>query len=294
MIFVRRSMRALRSGCDFFRALISIHHHGVALFVRYSKHISENTNDTSGMSEISRYWEIDLVRGIAILMMILFHTVFDLYFFRILPVNVFSGFWRYFAYATAALFLVLVGISLTISHARAASAITKTRLALKFVYRGAGIFLLGLLITLCTWLYLGEGFVVFGILHLIGISIMISPLFFPLKKYALVVGLLFIVTGWFFAGITGPLWLIPLGIHPATFWSVDYEPIFPWFGMVLIGMGLGEYLYPDGVRRFTIPSLPQSTIRKITFPGRHSLLIYLIHQPIIILILSVVTGTKVW
>ena len=246
------------------------------------------------MSEVSRYWEIDLARGIAILMMILFHTVFDLYFFKILPVNVFSGFWRYFAYATATLFLVLVGISLTISHARAVSTIPGTRLALKFVYRGAGIFLLGLLITLCTWIYLGEGFIVFGILHLIGISIMISPLFFPLKKYAIPVGLLFIATGWYVATLTGPYWLIPFGIHPATFWSVDYEPIFPWMGVVLIGMGLGEYLYPDGVRAFTVPSLSPATIRKITFPGRHSLIIYLVHQPIIILMLSFLTGTKVW
>jgi uncharacterized membrane protein len=246
------------------------------------------------MSEVSRYWEIDLARGIAILMMILFHTVFDLFFFKILPINIYSGFWRYFAFATATLFLLLVGISLTISHARAPSTITKTRLTLKYVYRGAGIFLLGILITFCTWLYLGEGFVVFGILHLIGISIMLSPLFFPLKKYTIPVGLLFIAAGWYFASLTGPYWLLPLGIHPATFSSVDYEPIFPWMGVVLIGMGLGEYLYPDGVRIVTVPPLSPNTIRKITFPGRHSLIIYLIHQPIIILILSLITGTKVW
>jgi uncharacterized membrane protein len=164
---------------------------------------------------------------------------------------------------------------------------------LKFVYRGAGIFLLGLLVTLCTWLYLGEGFVVFGILHLIGVSVIISPLFFRLKKYTIIPGLLCIATGWFFTTITGPLWLLPLGIHPATFWSVDYEPIFHWFGMVLIGMGLGQYLYPEGIRRFTLPSLPQSAIRMLAFPGRHSLLIYLAHQPIIILLLSALTGTKV-
>ncbi|MDD1696042.1 MAG: DUF1624 domain-containing protein [Methanoregula sp.] len=246
------------------------------------------------MSEVQRYWELDLARGIAIFMMIIFHIVFDLFFFRILPISIYSGFWRYFAYATASLFLLIVGISLTISRARAASVMTKTALALKFVYRGAGIFLLGLIVTFVTWLYLGEGFVVFGILHLIGISIIISPLFFPLKKYTIPAGLLFIVTGWFFATLAGPSWLIPLGIHPATFWSVDYEPLFPWFGMVLIGMGLGEFLYPEGVRTFKLPSLPQETIQKITLPGRHSLLIYLVHQPVIILVLSVLTGTKVW
>jgi uncharacterized membrane protein len=245
------------------------------------------------MSEVLRYWEIDLVRGIAILMMVLFHTVYDLSFFSIFPVNVSSGFWRYFALATASLFLLVVGISLTLSRARAASTISKYQLALKFVYRGAGIFLLGLLITLCTWLYLGEGFIVFGILHLIGVSIILSPLFFPLKKFAIITGLLCIAIGCYFTTMTGPLWLLPLGIHPATFWSVDYEPIFPWFGMVLIGMGLGEYLYPDGVRRFALPSLPQAFIRLLAFPGRHSLIIYLVHQPIIILLLAALTGTKV-
>ena len=76
------------------------------------------------MDEAARYRELDLVRGIAILMMILFHTVFDLYFFRILPVDIYSGFWRYFAFATASLFLLIVGISLTISRAR----ISKIRL----------------------------------------------------------------------------------------------------------------------------------------------------------------------
>jgi len=245
------------------------------------------------MSEELRYWEIDLVRGIAILMMVLFHTVYDISFFSIFPVNVSSGFWRYFALATASLFLLVVGISLTLSRARAASTISKYQLALKFVYRGAGIFLLGLLITLCTWLYLGEGFIVFGILHLIGVSIILSPLFFPLKKFAIITGLLCIAIGCYFTTMTGPLWLLPLGIHPATFWSVDYEPIFPWFGMVLIGMGLGEYLYPAGVRRFALPSLPQAVIRLLAFPGRHSLIIYLVHQPIIILLLATLTGTKV-
>jgi uncharacterized membrane protein len=245
------------------------------------------------MDEISRYWEIDLARGIAILMMILFHTVFDLYFFRIFSVDIYSGFWRYFALTTASLFLLIVGISLTISRARVASKKSGYQLALKFVYRGAGIFLLGLLVTLCTWLFLKEGFIVFGILHLIGVSIMLSPLFFRFKKWNSVLGLLCLVIGFFFATRTGPIWLLPLGIHPATFWSVDYEPIFPWFGVVLIGMGLGEFLYPEGIRSFTLPQIPEMVVRPLAFMGRHSLIIYLVHQPIIILVIAAVTGTKV-
>jgi uncharacterized membrane protein len=245
------------------------------------------------MDEVSRYREIDLVRGIAILMMILFHTVFDLYFFRIFPVDIYAGFWRYFAFATASLFLLIAGISLTISRERAASTKSGYQLALKFVYRGAGIFLLGLLVTLGTWLFLKEGFIVFGILHLIGISIMISPLFFRFKKWNIAMGFLCIVIGFIIAPHTGPIWLLPLGIHPATFFSVDYEPIFPWFGIVLIGMGLGEFLYPGGVRSFTLPQIPEMVVRPLAFLGRHSLIIYLVHQPVIILIIAAVTGTKV-
>ena len=86
-----------------------------------TKQILQNSDDGLYMDEISRYGEIDLVRGIAILMMVLFHTLFDLSFFRIFPVDISFGFWRYFAFATASLFLLIVGISLTISRARVAS-----------------------------------------------------------------------------------------------------------------------------------------------------------------------------
>jgi uncharacterized membrane protein len=245
------------------------------------------------MDEISRYREIDLARGIAILMMILFHTVFDLNFFRIFPVDVSFGFWRYFAFATASLFLLIVGISLTISRARIPANVSTYQRTLKFVQRGSGIFLLGLLVTVCTWLYLKEGVIVFGILHLIGVSVILSPLFFRFKKINIIFGFLCIFIGCIFTTMNGPIWLLPLGIHPATFWSVDYEPIFPWFGIVLIGMGLGELLYPGSVRRFTLPQIPEIFVRPLACMGRHSLIIYLVHQPLIILAIAAATGIKV-
>ena len=208
------------------------------------------------MNQVSRYPEIDMIRGVAILMMILFHTLFDLNYFNILSLEIYNGFWHYFAYATASLFLLVVGISLSISRARAQQGLSGNRLILKFVYRGAGIFLLGLLVTFGTWLYLREGFIVFGILHLIGVSIMISPLFFRFKKGNIALGVLFIFIGYLFSMISGPSWLLPLGIHPQDFWSVDYEPLFPWTGMVLIGIGAGEYPIPGGREKVPPPENP--------------------------------------
>ena len=249
------------------------------------------------MSGESRLWEIDSARGVAILMMIIFHTVFDLSFFAIFPVDAATGFWRYFAYATATLFLLIVGVSLVISHDRTALKVSGFPLAKKFVLRGAGIFVLGLLVTLATWLYLPQGFVIFGILHLIGVSVMLSPLFFRLKVWNIPAGIFCIFTGWFVVSrisLPSPsVLLLPLGIHGPSFWSVDYTPLFPWLGVVLIGMGVGAFLYSGGIRHFALKSLPDLFIRPLSFLGRHSLVIYLVHQPVIILLLAAVTGTKV-
>ena len=243
------------------------------------------------MSGTARYPEIDLLRGIAILMMIVFHTVFDCSFFHIVPFNIDTGFWRDFAYATASLFLLVAGISLSISHARATAHLQGRALTKKFLLRGAGIFACGMLVTVATWWYLQEGFVIFGILHLIGLAIMLSPLFFRFRTWNAAMGIAFILIGWILAAIPGPAALLVFGIHPLTFWSVDYTPVFPWMGLVLIGMAAGEYFYPGGERKRAMISLPERAVSPVVFLGRHSLVIYLVHQPLILLTLSLLTGT---
>jgi uncharacterized membrane protein len=244
-----------------------------------------------------RYIEIDAARGVAILMMILFHTVFDLSLFHVYPVTVVTGFWRYFAFFTASLFLFIVGVSLVISHAREEERLAgdprrQTGIAVKFLKRGVGIFACGLLVTFATWLYLGEGFVIFGILHLIGVSTILALFFFRFRKVNLLIGCMLIVIGILLAeaGVTGPFWLLWLGIPPAPFTSVDYTPLLPWFGVVLVGMGVGERLYPGGKRSFAVPRLPALIFSPLAFLGRHSLLIYLLHQPVILILLQLGAG----
>ena len=96
---------------------------------------------------------------------------------------------------------------------------------------------------------------------------------------------------WTLVNTISPLLQLPLGLHTVSFWSVDYTPLFPWFGVVLIGIGLGSIMYPGGgTRRFSVPEIPSRWKDILTFPGRHSLLIYLVHQPVIILILYFTTG----
>jgi uncharacterized membrane protein len=81
-------------------------------------------------------------------------------------------------------------------------------------------------------------------------------------------------------------WLVWAGLKPHYFYSVDYAPIFPWFGVILFGMFLGNVLYPNGKRRLKISDLSDPSIVKFfSFLGRNSLLIYLIHQPILMFFL---------
>jgi uncharacterized membrane protein len=247
------------------------------------------------MTATDRYEELDAARGIAILMMILYHTIFDLYFFHLYPVVITSGFWRYFSFATASLFLLIAGISLSISSNRllvSGTGIGRIPFAGKFIKRGAFIFGCGLIVTMATWFYLGEGFVVFGILHLIGTAIMISPLFFRYGKNNIVIGMVVTAIGIAisYKDMTGPIWLLPFGIPPALFYSVDYTPIFPWLGVVLIGLGLGNLIYPAGNRAFPVPDLPAFFRIPLSTLGKHSLGIYLVHQPVILLILHFTAG----
>jgi uncharacterized membrane protein len=233
-----------------------------------------------------RYWEIDATRGIAIAMMILFHILFDLNFLGITSWPGSAIFWRIFAVITAALFLFIVGLSFTISAAHASRYMERRAFFLKYLKRGLGIFALGMAVTVVTWLYLGTGYIVFGILHLIGLSIILAPLFFRFTWINLVAGTSVILLGFVVWDITGPAYLLWLGIHPDMFYSVDYTPLIPWFGVVLIGMFAGKVLYPAGKKMFLAGVMPTPPVRGLMFLGRHSLLIYLLHQPVIILILT--------
>jgi len=77
---------------------------------------------------------------------------------------------------------------------------------------------------------------------------------------------------------------LALGMHPTNIYSftVDYFPIFPWFGLCLVGIATGHWLYKENKRRFSIPDLSKyKPVSAFSWLGKHSLVIYLVHQPII-------------
>ena len=240
-----------------------------------------------------RFWEIDTLRGVAIVMMVIYHIIFDLYYFGIFPVQINSLLLWIFARSTAFIFLLLVGISLALSYHRARlkrqdlPENENQPLFGKYLKRGLKIFAIGILITLGTWLFIPSNFIVFGVLHFIGLAIILEYPFLNKNYVNLALAAIFMIIGVYLGQIvfTGH-WLLWLGLKPANFHTVDYFPLFPWLGVVSLGIFLGNTLYSDYRRHFRIPDLSHHAVFKLTsFLGRHSLLIYVIHQPVLIIIL---------
>ncbi len=209
-------------------------------------------------------------------MMLVSNFLFDLYFFASV-VDPESGTLAWFARITAGLFVLLVGISLTLSFQK-----NREKFWIRNLFRGFKIFALGMAITFITKLAIGQDYVVFGILHLIGVGIIFSYPFLHSKWFSLFFGLTILSLTY----VLGPVrvsypWLVWLGVQYYGFQSVDYTPIVPWFGLMLVGIFLGNVLYPIGKGKFSKPEMANNSfLRLLVFCGQHSLIIYFVHQPL--------------
>ena len=247
-------------------------------------------------SPMVRFWEVDFLRGTAIILMVLFHMVFDLNYFGIQQIELASGFWFYLARFTASLFLLLVGVSLSLSYSRARLLGQEDRFRFRLMKRGLWIFSLAMGVTLVTYLIIGRGFIVFGVLHLIGVSLLLAYPFLRLHGMNFILGLLFILIGLFLQSLSVDFpWLLWLGLAPWDFRSVDYFPLLPWFGVILMGVAFGDLFYRGYRRRFPLPDLTGSSlVRGLEFLGRNSLAIYLTHQPVLIGLMYLVGARLSW
>lgn len=243
-----------------------------------------------------RFWEIDFLRGVAILMMITYHTLVFRSYFGENDFNLSSVFWRLFQITTASIFLFLVGVSLTLSYSRFKQKYGTERLFTKFFKRGLIIFSLGLCMTAFTWLFLRKNYVRFGILHLIGITIILAYPFLKAHFWSLMLGAACIIIG--ICAMTTSfdfsllMWLVFM--KSQYYHTVDYFPLMPWFGVTLVGLFIGNYLYPRYTRRINIGELSHfSLIKPFCLLGRHSLIIYFLHQPILVALLFIFGETRI-
>jgi uncharacterized membrane protein len=243
------------------------------------------------MKQKQRLWEIDTLRGITIILMIIYHIIYNLRFFGGYDINLLSPGLFFLQKTIGSSFLLLVGISLTLSYNKSYSKVKELKNSnfIKYLKRGTTIFLAGMVITLVSWIFYRQLYIRFGILHLIGLGIILS---YPLIKFKYVnlgLGIILIFIGQIIKDMVFNFsWLLGLGFMPKNFFTLDYYPLIPWIGVILIGIYLGNTLYNKNKLIVKIPNLSNLRIIKgLSFLGKHSLLIYLLHQPILIALMYI-------
>lgn len=237
-------------------------------------------------NKVQRFWEIDVLRGIAVILMILYHILFDLNFLHIFSFPLHSFFFRLFLYPIGTLFLLVVGISLVLSFKRYVQIEKQIPPFLKYLKRGTILFFVALLITFITWIYPHDGFIVFGVIHCISICIILSYPFISKPNISLIFGFILVGIGIYFSSITvSNPFLFWIGLKTSSFYTLDYFPLLPWFGVVLIGIYLGQKIYPMLQSKYSQKQQIPFLLNPLTFIGQHSLIIYLIHQPILFALL---------
>ena len=243
----------------------------------------------------ARLWEIDVMRTVAIGLMIVYHVAYDVHLLAPqVALNPFDGAWRALQVTCGSMFLALVGLSYWVAHERARSrGVSGLALWRLHARRGATVLAAALLVSLATVLALGtDDAVRFGILHLIGTAILVVlPLTVGLGAWNAVLGVVAIVVG--LVVVKGTASDVPgaliLGFRPDDR-GVDWYPLLPWIGATHVGVAVGAVLYPGGERCQWLARLARAPRGAVLAGalGRHSLAIYLVHQPVLIVLTAIV------
>ena len=244
-----------------------------------------------------RAWELDFLRGIALLMMLFMHLSWDVrYEFG---VDVFSylekdWFWSFVHPVIVVLFVSVSGICCTLSRNN--------------IKRGFKLLAASVILTLVTsavtiFLHI-ECLIIFNVLAVLTCGVFIYSLISFIEKKTKansnavnvimgLIGLYIVICGCnihYMDYSTDSLLFLPVGFEiKGSPWMADYMPLFPWLGVFMIGCVIGRICYKDKKTLFAGRGKAMTAIaRPVEFIGRHSLIIYLAHQPVVYVILFLI------
>lgn len=245
------------------------------------------------MEQRRRVLLFDELRGVSILSMLGYHLCYDLaVLFGV------SGMGWFFSAGAGVWQLCICGVFLFVAGACCSYSRSNLR-------RGVRLFLLGMVFTVVTALVMPDQLIVFGLLHFLGVAVLLS---IPCRRLfahippgvGVVAGLVLfwltyhVQSGWI--GISPALsvalprglyatnWLCFLGFYNESFASADYFPLLPYLFLFWAGMFFSRFRLPAWCYR--------SRCRALAFLGKHSLAIYLLHQPVIYLALWLALGSR--
>jgi len=212
---------------------------------------------------MKRVWLIDFLRGLAVLMMIVFHSLFYLDYFGFAKIDLYSGIIGRFQMLIPLLFIFLSGVSSKIQ--------LKSGGKKAVLLRGLKILGMGMLITIATLILFPDNFVFFGILHLIGLCVILSVFFS--EYFALIFGtIILFISNMVNNSIVTNKYLSIFGFKYLGLNTFDYYPLIPWLGIFLLGFYSSKFIL-----KLKPSKLNSKAISVVNWFGRHSLIIYFSH-----------------
>ena len=225
-----------------------------------------------------RYALIDAARGVAILLMIVYHFSWDLTFFGLADFRIFTDpWWIWFANVIVSIILGVMGVSQVIARRRGLTAMAFFR-RFGLIAAAAGA------VSLATYWLDPATYVFFGILHHVALAsvILAGAIFLPSPALVLLAVLILAAPGYLTHPAFAADWLLWVGLSPVPPASVDYVPLAPWLAVPLLGVVAGRWMFRDGSTPAALAWDPAHKLPKLLrLAGRHSLALYLLHQPIL-------------
>ncbi|WP_295317485.1 heparan-alpha-glucosaminide N-acetyltransferase [Roseobacter sp.] len=222
---------------------------------------------------------LDIARTAALVGMVVFHFFHDLEIFGILPRGTtVTGGWDVFSSLVAGSFLFIAGISFWLAHGDG----VRWR---SFVRRLIVLCLAAALVSLATWVVFPDNFIRFGILHCIALSGVLGLICLRLPGVVNAgLAIVFVMApDHLRSDLFNADLLLWTGLATVTPPALDYIPVMPWSGWFLAGLAAAQMLRPGRLR----PAIALSRrypkgAAFLAWPGRHSLTIYLLHQPVLL------------
>lgn len=231
---------------------------------------------------MKRNYTLDIVRTLAIVLMVIFHFIYDLKFFGYIAWDTPDGVgWQQFRWLIISLFFLCLGVSLTYAHRNS------IRIS-KFLFRVAQISAAALVISIATYFAIPENWIFFGVLHFLAFASLVVVWLVNKPKLSLVIAAIFLIVG--ILEVFPHRWPFHLFFEGLPKYTNDYVAIFPWLGMVFVGVSIAhsQWFQSDPLANQKICYDSKSS-SWIVWPGQHSLSIYLLHQPIMMGILYLIS-----
>lgn len=236
-----------------------------------------------------RYEKLDVLRWIAISMMIVFHINYTLLnIFSIWTLNFSEPFWSIFWLCWWNLFIIISWISFLLWEKKYWDKICK-----KYFLYSIFLWITAIFITLFTYFFIREQIIVFWILHFFSLSFLLIIFFRKLKYLNMILWIIILLIPILIQFESDTNYLSFIWLHNKYFYSADFWPLIPYFWIFLLSYTISLYLFEKEILQKILSWEKKWYVYTLLkFLWKHSLIIYLVHVPIIVSLIYLLE--KIW